>query len=77
MSIAVKCDRCGKLYEVYNTENSDLRINGLATLNIDKNRSRFTHGPYDLFQKCSGEFMRWFKKKAEVIEHKRVVVDKE
>lgn len=61
MSIAKKCDRCGRLYEQYNYKNDTKKINGLMTLNIDSGQHYFSHGPYDLCPECGKEFMDWFK----------------
>lgn len=33
--VAKKCDRCGNLYELYNTKESKNNINGILTANID------------------------------------------
>lgn len=62
MSLARKCDRCGKLYESYNVKDSTDKINALMLLNIDLKSAYFSHGPYDLCPDCSNEFMAWFKK---------------
>lgn len=60
--IAKKCDRCGALYEEYNTRNSADEINGVNLLNIDNKQSYYFHGPYDLCPACADGLMRWFKK---------------
>lgn len=58
--VAKKCDRCGNLYELYNTKESKNNINGILTANIDNHQQYFRHGPYDLCPYCSNEFMDWF-----------------
>lgn len=52
MSIAKKCDICGKLYESYNTKNDAKNTNGLRFLNIDKNMSYFEHDLIDCCPTC-------------------------
>lgn len=63
MARARKCDRCGKLYETYNTKNDEKKINGLMTLNIDDDRRYYSHGIMDLCPECMEEFQRWIKEK--------------
>ena len=57
--IAVQCDRCGAFYGIYNTKNDENKINGINTLNINKERSYYQHGPYDLCPVCSKELYEW------------------
>ena len=63
--ITKKCDRCGKLYELYNTENDSAKINGFVTVNIDWQQDYFSHGPYDLCPSCSKQLMGWFENEKE------------
>lgn len=57
--IAKKCDRCGMLYEQYNIKNNEKQINGITTLNINKEQEYCMHGPFDLCPKCSSELVEW------------------
>lgn len=61
MAGARKCDRCGKLYEAYNTKNDETNINGFMTLNIADDRKYYSHGIMDLCPECMEEFQRWIK----------------
>ena len=60
MAIAKKCDRCGKLYELYDYRDSPSKINGIMTLSFDSTDRYYKHGPYDLCPSCSTELMDWF-----------------
>lgn len=59
MARARKCDRCGNLYETYNTKNDKTKINGLITINLDDNQKYFGHGAMDLCPDCMREFQNW------------------
>lgn len=59
MAIARKCDRCGNLYETYNTKNDKTKINGLITINLDDNQKYFGHWAMDLCPDCMREFQNW------------------
>ena len=48
MACAKKCDRCGKLYEQYNSKNDRKNPNGIMVLNLDSQRRYFTHNALDL-----------------------------
>ena len=48
MANAMKCDRCGKLYESYNTKKDNKNINGFIPVNLDVNRKYYSHGVTDL-----------------------------
>lgn len=61
MAFAKKCDRCGKLYEGYNTNNDPKNINGFMTLNLDDKRLYYSHKPYDLCPDCKDSFEKWLK----------------
>lgn len=52
MSIARKCDMCGKLYEEYNTEKDEKNPNGIMFLNIVTPGSYFKHGEIDCCPEC-------------------------
>lgn len=59
--LARVCDRCGKLYKMYNDTDNKNKINAITTLNRDSKNNHWSHGPYDLCPECSDEFMKWFK----------------
>lgn len=61
--LARKCDRCGALYESYNTANRKDSPNGFMLLNIDDRRLYFSHGPYDLCPVCMRELQDFICKK--------------
>lgn len=63
MASAKKCDRCGKLYEEYNTEKNNKKINGIMTLNLDFQRRYYSHTPFDLCPECKDSFEEWLGKK--------------
>lgn len=65
MAFAKKCDRCGKLYEEYNTEKNDKKINGIMTLNLDFQRKYYAHTPFDLCPECTDSFNKWLEMKGE------------
>lgn len=60
MACAKKCDRCGKLYEQYNSKNDRKNPNGIMVLNLDSQRRYFTHNALDLCPDCMKEFQDWF-----------------
>ena len=59
MAFAKKCDRCGKLYEEYNTKQNRDKINGILTVNIDFKRQYYTNVLIDLCPECKDSFSRW------------------
>ena len=60
MACAKKCDRCGKLYEQYNSKNDRKNPNGIMVLNLDSQRRYFTHNALDLCPDCMKKFQDWF-----------------
>ena len=60
MACAKKCDRCGKLYEQYNSKNDRKHPNGIMVLNLDSQRRYFTHNALDLCPDCMKGFQDWF-----------------
>lgn len=56
MACAKKCDRCGKLYEQYNSKNDKKNPNGIMILNLDAQRKYYSHGAIDLCPGCMKEF---------------------
>ena len=61
MACAKKCDRCGKLYEQYNSKNDKKNPNGIMVLNLDSQRRYFTHNALDLCPDCMKEFQDWLR----------------
>ena len=60
MACAKKCDRCGKLYEQYNSKNDRKNPNGIMVLNLDSQRRYFAHNALDLCPDCTKGFQDWF-----------------
>ena len=61
MACAKKCDRCGKLYEEYNTEKDSKNTNGIRTLNIDYQSKCYSHKAVDLCPECMASFWIWME----------------
>lgn len=58
MSLAKKCDRCGKFYEFYKIKgNND--FNGVATIEILNNRNYHSKDILDLCSECRDSFDEW------------------
>lgn len=57
----MKCDRCGRLYESYNTKNDSENINGFIPINLDVRRKYFSHDTIDLCPDCMKELQNWMK----------------
>ena len=51
------------LYEEYNFKSDDKKINGVLTLNIDKQRQYFRQDLIDLCPDCCEQFVKWLKNK--------------
>ncbi len=69
MSVAKKCDRCGELYEVYNSGyNSDKKNwNGVAEICVSKQGGNYIVSDiHDLCGNCLRSYKRWWD------EHKRI-----
>lgn len=72
MACAKKCDRCGKLYEQYNSKNDRKNPNGIMVLNLDSQRRYFAHNALDLCPDCMKGFQDWF---GEVKQMERLTLD--
>ena len=72
MACAKKCDRCGKLYEEYNSKNNEKNPNGIMVLNLDYKRQYYSHTVMDLCQDCMKGFHDWMK---EVKQMERLTLD--
>ena len=71
MAAAKKCDRCGKLYELYNIKNDSKNINGIMTVNIDHYGEYYDHKPKDLCPECKDSFDEWWFTDKQVEENKK------
>lgn len=56
---AKKCDRCGRLYELYNAASNRKKCNGFRLINIDGNQNVYLHDAYDMCSECMEDFMKW------------------
>lgn len=61
MAFAKKCDRCGKLYEEYNTKSDPMNTNGVTVVNLDHSRNYHTQKVLDFCPKCNESFNKWLK----------------
>lgn len=52
MSIAKKCDVCGKLYESYTMECCECSVNGIMLLDIDNNQKCYALKQIDCCRDC-------------------------
>lgn len=59
MSLAKKCDRCGKLYEIYKVKGSNKDFNGVATIEILNNRNYQGKDILDLCSECRDSLDEW------------------
>ena len=59
MGFAKKCDRCGKLYEVYNSRNNSKEINGIILANFDEHGEYYADVKVDFCPDCKGSFDAW------------------
>lgn len=63
--LAKKCDRCGKLYDHYDTFDNS-KINGVSMIFISKFGNReSTSKDIDLCQECMDSFTKWYEMKGE------------
>lgn len=65
MASAKKCDRCGKFYDVYNSANSNKKINSLIRANTDGKRQYFAQEIIELCPECMNVFEVWLKNEGE------------
>lgn len=61
MSIAKKCDVCGKLYEPYNTRYTEDNPNGVMFVNIVNDQKYFSHKAIDCCQSCMSRLQAYIK----------------
>lgn len=52
MSLAKKCDICGKLYEEYNVLEDSKKVNGIMFLNIDCHMKYYSGKAIDCCASC-------------------------
>lgn len=64
MSLAKKCDRCGKLYESKDMDVCGAIVNGLSLIHRDEQNSRiFGRRYFDLCPECLLSLDNWLKNK--------------
>lgn len=59
MAVALKCDRCGILYEIYKVKGSNKDFNGVATIEIFNNRNYQGKDILDLCPECRDSLDEW------------------
>lgn len=52
MSLARKCDLCGKFHDIYNVKQSQTSHNAIRFMNIDKRDKYFETEPIDCCPEC-------------------------
>lgn len=58
---AKKCDRCGKYYDSYGTNDDLKNTNAVMFVNANKNGQYFSHGVIDLCPECMNEVKEFVK----------------
>lgn len=58
MSIARKCDMCGKLYEEYNQKHDEKNPNGIMLLNIVENGNYYGNSKIDCCPECMTSILK-------------------
>lgn len=61
MAFAKKCDRCKRLFEIYNTMSCEEKSNGFMFLNIDEKGDYYSHKTHDLCPICNVELHRFMR----------------
>ena len=59
MSSAKKCDRCGKLYEIYKIKSNNKEFNGVATIEVLRDQRYKDVSAFDLCIECRDSFDEW------------------
>ena len=62
MANARKCDRCGNLYEEYNTDNDNKSFNAIMTINLDHKRQYYPRKALDLCPECMTKLANWLSR---------------
>lgn len=60
MALARKCDRCGKLYEIYHVIGLPDDLTRVSTIRTGNNNAENMRR--DLCPECMKEFIEWYKK---------------
>lgn len=60
MALARKCDRCGKLYEIYYATGLPDDLSKVSTIRTGNNNAE--NMIRDLCPECMKEFIEWYKK---------------
>lgn len=63
MTIAKKCDRCGKYHDVYNTEEDPKKINSIIPANANFRNQYYSHKIINLCPDCMTALKNWLKNK--------------
>ena len=58
--LAKKCDKCGCLYENYNSRKDEKKPNGFRFANMDEWGQNFSHSTKDLCPKCMDDLLAWW-----------------
>lgn len=62
MSLARKCDRCGKFYETYAGQDAnDFGFNRVTLRDVDNVGHDWVREHFDLCEKCSTDLEDWLK----------------
>lgn len=58
---AKKCDRCGKYYDSYGTNDDPENTNAIMLVNADRNGHYFSHGIIEFCPECMNEAKEFVK----------------
>ena len=61
MAIARKCDRCGKLYDIYDTKDDRLKPNAIIFTSKDTDDRHWSRPVIDLCPECRDDAIEWFE----------------
>ena len=65
MSLARKCDRCGKFYETYAGQDAnDFGFNSVTLKDVDNGGDYCVRKHFDLCKECSAKLEEWLKMNA-------------
>ena len=71
MANARKCDRCGNLYEEYNTGNNNKKFNAIMPVNLDHKGQYYPHKVLDLCPECMTKLTNWLNCNEEGLDPER------
>ena len=58
-NVSKKCDWCGKLYELYNTESNGKNAMGFCCLISMRIKNHYAQNMYDMCPECMEALMKW------------------